>query len=71
LWCGASNAPHYFQIYLEKYGKINPIFPDVIFFDVEQPVAVPDVISCQEFVRTRFFREWLAPQSLTDGCFPI
>jgi DNA-binding CsgD family transcriptional regulator len=68
-WCGASSAPHYFQIYLEKYGKINPIFPGVIFFDVEQPVAVPDVISCEEFVRTRFFREWLAPQSLTDGLF--
>jgi DNA-binding CsgD family transcriptional regulator len=27
------------------------------------------VISCEEFVRTRFFREWLAPQSLTDGLF--
>src|SRR4029077_18106597 len=26
-------------------------------------------ISCEEFVRTRFFREWLAPQSLLDGLF--
>jgi DNA-binding CsgD family transcriptional regulator len=54
---------------LQKYGKINPIFPGVVFFDVELPVAVPDVISCEEFVRTRFFREWLAPQSLMDGLF--
>ena len=68
-WGDPSSAPHYFKIYLEKYGKINPIFPGVIFFDVEQPVAVPDVISCEEFVRTRFFREWLAPQKLTDGLF--
>jgi DNA-binding CsgD family transcriptional regulator len=68
-WGHADNAPQYFQSYLEKYGKINPIFPGVIFFDVEQPVAVPDVISCEEFVQTRFFREWLAPQSLTDGLF--
>ena len=68
-WGRASSAPHYFQIYLEKYGKINPVFPGVIFFDVEQPVAVPDVISCEEFVQTRFFREWLAPQSLMDGLF--
>ena len=68
-WGRASSAPHYFQIYLEKYGKINPIFPGVIFFDVEQPVAVPDVISCEEFVQTRFFCEWLAPQSLMDGLF--
>jgi hypothetical protein len=68
-WGRESNAPHYFKTYLEKYGKINPIFPDVVFFDVERPVAVPDVISCDEFVRTRFFREWLAPQSLMDGLF--
>jgi DNA-binding CsgD family transcriptional regulator len=27
------------------------------------------VISCEEFVQTRFFREWLAPQSLMDGLF--
>lgn len=68
-WGGGSNAAHYFKIYLEKYGKINPIFPGVIFFDLEQPVAVPDVISCDEFVQTRFFREWLAPQMLMDGLF--
>src|ERR1700730_7045613 len=66
-WGRASSAPHFFKIYLEKYGKINPIFPGVIFFDVELPVAVPDVISCEEFVQTRFFREWLAPPSRRDG----
>jgi DNA-binding CsgD family transcriptional regulator len=68
-WGRDSSAPHYFKTYLAKYGKINPIFPGVIFFDVELPVAVPDVLSCEEFVRTRFFREWLAPQSLIDGLF--
>jgi DNA-binding CsgD family transcriptional regulator len=68
-WGRESSAPHFFKIYLEKYGRINPIFPGVIFFDVELPIAVPDVISCEEFVQTRFFREWLAPQSLTDGLF--
>jgi DNA-binding CsgD family transcriptional regulator len=68
-WGRESSAPHYFDLYLQKYGKINPIFPGVVFFDVEMPVAVPDVLSCEEFVRTRFFREWLAPQSLMDGLF--
>jgi DNA-binding CsgD family transcriptional regulator len=66
-WGRETDAPRYFRAYREQYGKINPIFPGVIFFDLEQTVAVPDVISCEEFVRTRFFREWLAPQSLTDG----
>jgi DNA-binding CsgD family transcriptional regulator len=68
-WGRESSAPHFFKSYQEKYCKINPIFPGVIFFDLELPVAVPDVISCEEFVRTRFFREWLAPQSLMDGLF--
>jgi DNA-binding CsgD family transcriptional regulator len=68
-WGRGPSAPHFFKIYLERYGKINPIFPGVIFFDIELPVAVPDVIACEEFVRTRFFREWLAPQGLMDGLF--
>ena len=68
-WGRDSSAPHYFKAYRDQYGRINPIFPGVIFFDLEQPVAVPDVISCDEFVQTRFFLEWLAPQSLTDGLF--
>jgi len=68
-WGREASAPHFFKIYLEKYGRMNPVFPGVIFFEIEQPVAVPDVLSCEEFVRTRFFREWLFPQSLTDGLF--
>lgn len=68
-WGRDTDAPDYFRAYREQYGRINPIFPGAIFFDVEQTVAVPDVISCEEFVQTRFFREWLAPQSLTDGLF--
>jgi DNA-binding CsgD family transcriptional regulator len=68
-WGREDSAPHYFQTYLDGYGRINPIFPGVIFFDVEAPVAVPDVLSCDEFVQTRFFREWLAPQKLLDGLF--
>ncbi|MBV9701877.1 MAG: LuxR family transcriptional regulator [Methylobacteriaceae bacterium] len=68
-WGREASASYYFELYLEKYGRINPIFPGVIFFDVELPVAVPDVLSCEEFVRTRFFREWLAPQNLIDGLF--
>jgi DNA-binding CsgD family transcriptional regulator len=68
-WGEEPSAPHYFKAYVDTYGRINPIFPGVIFFDVERPVAVPEVISCEEFVETRFFREWLAPQSLMDGLF--
>jgi DNA-binding CsgD family transcriptional regulator len=68
-WGRDASAPDYFESYLARYGRINPIFPGVVFFDLEVPVAVPDVISCDEFVQTKFFREWLAPQRLLDGLF--
>ena len=31
-WGRAPSAPHYFETYLQKYGKINPVFPGVNFF---------------------------------------
>jgi DNA-binding CsgD family transcriptional regulator len=68
-WGREASAPHFFKLYVEKYGRINPVFPGIIFFEIEHPVAVPDILSCEEFVQTRFFREWLLPQSLMDGLF--
>lgn len=57
------------QLYLEKYCKINPIFPTVMFFDVEDTHWVPDVLPRDEFCKTRFFREFVAPQGFMDGLF--
>jgi DNA-binding CsgD family transcriptional regulator len=57
------------QLYKEKYCKINPIFPTVMFFGVEETHWVPDVLPRDEFCRTRFFREFVAPQGFMDGLF--
>ena len=62
--------PKYTQIYSEKYCKLNPIFPTMLFFDVEDVWnIVPDCISREEFCRSRFGKEWLFPQGLVDGLF--
>jgi hypothetical protein len=61
--------PHYVQLYLEKYCKINPVFPSVVFFDVEKTHWIPDVLPRDEFCRTRFCREYLLPQGYMDGLF--
>jgi hypothetical protein len=61
--------PQYAQLYEQKYCKINPIFPTVMFFGVEETHWVPDVLPRDEFCRTRFFREFVAPQGFMDGVF--
>ena len=62
--------PNYTQIYSETYCKLNPAFPTMLFFDVEEVWSiVPDCISREEFCRSRFGKEWLFPQGLVDGLF--
>lgn len=69
FYFAANQDPHYIRLYSDKYFRINPIFPTVIFFDVEETHWVPDVLSRQEFCRTRFFQEFLLPQGYMDGLF--
>jgi DNA-binding CsgD family transcriptional regulator len=62
--------PHFSQLYHEKYCKLNPAFPTLLFFPVEEAHSVvPDCISREEFCRSRFGKEWLFPQGLVDGLF--
>jgi DNA-binding CsgD family transcriptional regulator len=61
--------PRYAQLYLEKYCKLNPVFPTILLFGVEETHCVPDCLPRDEFCRTRFAREWLTPQGYIDGVF--
>jgi DNA-binding CsgD family transcriptional regulator len=60
---------HYIDLYLERYFKINPLFPPAMFSDVERTQTVNDLVPLQEFCRSRFAREWLAPQGIWDSVF--
>jgi DNA-binding CsgD family transcriptional regulator len=63
--------PHFLQLYFEKYIHINPLFPAMLFFDVEQVLTEEDVLPMSEFVETRFYREWVAPQGLVASMAAI
>jgi len=39
-WGSAESAPHYFKLYAEGYGKINPIFPEASHRD-RNPATPP------------------------------
>jgi DNA-binding CsgD family transcriptional regulator len=57
----------FLRLYLETYVHINPMFPATLFFEEEQIVTQGEVVPEDEFVRTRFYKEWIEPQGLVDS----
>jgi DNA-binding CsgD family transcriptional regulator/PAS domain-containing protein len=58
--------PHYRQLYFDKYIKLDPSTTGHFFVDIEEPIAIADLIPYEEFLETRFYREWARPQGLVD-----
>ena len=58
--------PTYRDLYFEKFVKCNPITTPRFFAGTEIPVATGDLIPYDEFLTTRFYREWAQPQGLVD-----
>ena len=65
--CG--DDPHYVQLYLDKYIKMNPFFPAISFGEVGRVGTQSDIIPFDEFHETRFYREWAQPQGYVDCLF--
>src|SRR5262245_28670580 len=62
--CGID--PSYRQLYFEKYIKLDPLTIGHFFAEVEQPIAVADIMPYDEFIETRAYQEWTRPQGLID-----
>ena len=58
--------PHYSRLYFEKYVKLDPATTGHLLAEIEEPIATGDFISYEEFLETRFYREWARPQGLVD-----
>jgi DNA-binding CsgD family transcriptional regulator/PAS domain-containing protein len=61
-----SIAPHFIQLYFEKYVKLDPGTTRHFFAEVGELVSTTDILEYDEFCRTRFYREWARPQQLVD-----
>ena len=59
--------PHFTKLYFEKYLTINPMFPATSFVDAGAVVSINDILPYKEFVETRFYKEWVAPQGIIDS----
>jgi DNA-binding NarL/FixJ family response regulator len=58
--------PHYRQLYFDRYIKVDPTTTGQFFADIERPIATADLIPYDQFLTTRFYREWVRPQGLVD-----
>ena len=56
----------YRDSYFSTYVKLNPITIPRFFANVEEPIATADLVPYDEFIQTRFYREWAQPQDLVD-----
>lgn len=63
--------PAFTRLYIEKYARLNPMFPSAIFFNVEEVHQLIEIIPREEVRRTRFCIEWMAPQEIIDDMFTI
>ncbi|WP_245330525.1 helix-turn-helix transcriptional regulator [Bradyrhizobium sp. AS23.2] len=58
--------PYFTQLYFDKYVTFGPTTGGQFLAEIEQPVAVADLMSHPEFLETRVYRERVAPQGLVD-----
>jgi DNA-binding CsgD family transcriptional regulator len=59
--------PYYRELYFNQYIKFDPTTTAHYFADVEQPIAVADIMPYPEFLETRFYKEWVHPQGMVDN----
>jgi DNA-binding CsgD family transcriptional regulator len=58
--------PDYQRSYFESYITLDPATVGHFFADVDQPIGIEDILPYDEFVASRFYREWVRPQGLVD-----
>jgi DNA-binding CsgD family transcriptional regulator len=54
------------RLYFERYIKIDPFTTPHYFAELDEPVATSDLIPYDEFLQSRFYKEWARPQNLVD-----
>jgi DNA-binding CsgD family transcriptional regulator len=62
-----NDDPYYSKLYEDHYAALNPLFPAFAFQPVGAVLSASDMVPAAEMERTRFHREWLAPQGMTDS----
>jgi DNA-binding CsgD family transcriptional regulator len=64
-------VPPYRQLYFDTYVKLDPCTTGQFFAEIGEPIATADLIPYEEFVQTRFYKEWVQPQGLVDAALAV
>jgi DNA-binding CsgD family transcriptional regulator len=60
--------PHFTRLYFEKYIRINPLLvPTQVSVRIGQVVSILDMIPRDEYLASRFYKEWAEPQGYIDA----
>ena len=59
--------PRYRQLYFEKYIKLDPFTTTQFVVELDEPKSFLDVMSYDDLVQTRLYKEWAQPQGIVDG----
>jgi DNA-binding CsgD family transcriptional regulator/PAS domain-containing protein len=62
--------PHYLQLQIDTYAKFDPTTA-LFFFPPEQVASIADVMPYDEYLETRFYREWAQPQGWVDSASAV
>jgi DNA-binding CsgD family transcriptional regulator/PAS domain-containing protein len=54
------------QLYFTKYVRFDPSTTAQFCYDVGQPFSTADLMPYADFLKTRFYKEWVQPQHLVD-----
>jgi DNA-binding CsgD family transcriptional regulator len=60
-------APHYVQLYVDTYARLDPSAMTMFFSEVGQVASIVDQMAYDEFVKSRFYQEWARPQGWVDS----
>jgi DNA-binding CsgD family transcriptional regulator len=63
--------PGYVRLYVDKYIKLDPSTNSQIFADVGDIISTNNFIAYEEFLETRFYKEWARPQLLVDSASAV
>jgi DNA-binding CsgD family transcriptional regulator len=64
------NDPNFLKSYQDVYVKLNPVLvPTLLYAKVGDVLSTTDLMPFDEFLASRFYKEWVAPQGLIDSIF--
>ena len=63
--------PTYQRLYVDKYVKLDPSTNSQVFAGIGDIISTESYMAYDEFLETRFYKEWARPQHWVDGAAAV